>query len=188
MGKTSKSIEPYGAQNLLIRFSGDGQIMRTTRHSIFLLLVLTVAFAKAQNANDWENPQIIGVNKEQTTAMFIGTYQSTLTNFITPYISTQDNSNRCDTRVAKFTDKSGHGMEIKGIQPFAFRAWPYLESDLEAAKHDFEITHRDFININIDSKIHVVGGDDSWGARTHKKYTIDGNKAISFGFIFQPVQ
>ena len=44
--------------------------MRTTRHLIFLLLVLTVAVAKAQNANDWENPQTIGINKEQATATF----------------------------------------------------------------------------------------------------------------------
>ena len=44
--------------------------MRTTRHLIFLHLVLTVAVAKAQNANDWENPQTIGINKEQTTATF----------------------------------------------------------------------------------------------------------------------
>ena len=42
--------------------------MRTIRYLIFLLLVLTVVFVKAQNTNDWENPQIIGVNKEQTTA------------------------------------------------------------------------------------------------------------------------
>ncbi len=39
--------------------------MRTMRYPIFLLLVLTVAFAKVQNTNDWENPQIIGINKKQ---------------------------------------------------------------------------------------------------------------------------
>jgi len=117
----------------------------------------------------------------------LGLYNSELEDFITPYISPQDNSNRCDTRIAKFTDKSGHGIEIKGIQAFAFRAWPYLESDLEAAKHDYEIQQRDFININVDYKIHGVGGDNSWGARTHKKYTIDGNQPISFEFIIQAV-
>ncbi|WP_185957464.1 glycoside hydrolase family 2 TIM barrel-domain containing protein [Saccharicrinis carchari] len=113
----------------------------------------------------------------------LGLYKSELNDFITPYISPQDNSNRCDTRLAKFTAKSGQGITIEGIQSFSFRAWPYLESDLEAAKHNHEIEQRDFININIDSKIHGVGGDDSWGAKTHKKYTIDGNKPISFGFI-----
>ena len=118
----------------------------------------------------------------------LGLYNSELKDFITPYISPQDNSNRCDTRMAKFTDKSGHGIEIKGIQPFSFRAWPYLERDLESAKHNYQIRQRDFVNINIDYRIHGVGGDDSWGARTHKKYTIDGNQPISFGFIINPIQ
>ncbi|RIJ50849.1 DUF4981 domain-containing protein [Maribellus luteus] len=117
---------------------------------------------------------------------FLGKYSSDLDNFITHYISPQDNSNRCDTRFAQFTNESGEGIRINGIKPFSFRAWPYLESDLEDAKHDYEIKHRDFININIDYKIHGVGGDDSWGARTHKKYTINGNKPVSFGFIILP--
>ncbi len=117
---------------------------------------------------------------------FLGKYSSDLDNFITHYISPQDNSNRCDTRFAQFTNESGEGIRINGIKPFSFRAWPYLESDLEDAKHDYEIKHRDFININIDYKIHGVGGDDSWGARTHEKYTINGNKPVSFGFIILP--
>ena len=124
---------------------------------------------------------------DRKTGAFVGTYHSTLNDFITPYISSQDNSNRCDTRHAKFSNQAGDGIVIIGIQAFSLRAWPYLESDLETAKHNFEITHQDFININIDYKIHGVGGDDSWGARTHKKYTIDGNKAISFGFIIKPI-
>ena len=125
---------------------------------------------------------------DRKTGAFIGTYNSSLSDFITPYISAQDNSNRCDTRYAKFTNKAGNGISIKGIQPFSFRAWPYLESDLENAKHNYEITQRDFININIDYKIHGVGGDDSWGARTHNKYTISGREAISFGFIIKPIR
>ena len=125
---------------------------------------------------------------DRKTGAFIGTYQSSLKDFSTPYISPQDNSNRYDTRLAKFTNEAGDGIKIEGIQPFSFRAWDYLESDLETAKHDYEITRRDFININIDSKIHGVGGDDSWGARTHKKYTVDGNQPISFGFIIKPIQ
>jgi beta-galactosidase len=125
---------------------------------------------------------------DRKNGALLGLYKSTLDDFITPYISPQDNSNRCDTRFAQFTNKSGKGIEFKGVKPFSFRAWPYLESDLEAAKHDYEITQRDFININIDYKIHGVGGDDSWGARTHKKYTIDGNEPLSFGFIISPIK
>ena len=123
---------------------------------------------------------------DRKNGALLGLYKSALDDFITPYISPQDNSNRCDTRFAQFTSESGEGIRINGIKPFSFRAWSYLESDLEAAKHNYEISRRDFININIDYKIHGVGGDDSWGARTHEKYTIDGNKPYAFGFILKP--
>jgi beta-galactosidase len=113
----------------------------------------------------------------------LGEYSSDLANFISNYISPQDNSNRCDTRYASFSNPQGKGIKIQGIQPFLFRAWPYMEDDLEQAKHPHEIQHRDFININIDYKIHGVGGDDSWGARTHERYTINGNRPLNFSFM-----
>jgi len=39
--------------------------------------------------------------------------------------------------------------------------------------------------LNIDLNIHGVGGNDSWGARTLEKYTIDGNKPYRYGFIME---
>ena len=44
--------------------------------------------------------------------------------------------------------------------------------DLATAKHDFELPERDFITVNLDYKQMGVGGDDSWGARTHPEYTL----------------
>ena len=145
-----------------------------------------VAIPKQYAGIDWYGRGPQENYPDRKTGAFIGSYHSLLNDFITSYISPQDNSNRCDTRWVKFTNEVGEGVLIKGIQPFSFRAWPYLENDLEAAKHPYKIGERDLININIDYKIHGVGGDDSWGARTHEKYTVDGNQPISFGFIFQP--
>jgi beta-galactosidase len=76
-------------------------------------------------------------------------------------------------------------IKISGLQPLCFRAWPYSEEDLEIAQHDFQLPHRDFINLNIDMNIHGVGGDDTWGAKTMEKYTIPGNKPYSYGFILE---
>ncbi|WP_223552244.1 glycoside hydrolase family 2 TIM barrel-domain containing protein [Aestuariivivens sp. NBU2969] len=122
---------------------------------------------------------------DRKTGALYSKYKMLLGNFITPYISPQDNANRTDVRWFKLSDGTGNGIEIKGLQPMSFRAWPYTEDDLENAKHDYEIAQRNFINLNIDYKVHGVGGDDSWGARTHSEYTIDGNNPISFGFIIQ---
>jgi beta-galactosidase len=44
--------------------------------------------------------------------------------------------------------------------------------DLEEAKHLHELPQRDTITVNLDYKQMGVGGDDSWGARTHPEYTL----------------
>ena len=115
----------------------------------------------------------------------IGLYESKLENFITDYIAPQDNANRCDVRWFSLADQNGNQIHVIGLQELCFRAWPYTEDDLEKAKHPFDLPVRDFINLNIDLNIHGVGGNDTWGARTLDKYTIDGNKPYSFGFILE---
>ena len=124
---------------------------------------------------------------DRKTSAFYGIYEKPLSEFITHYISPQDNSNRCDVRWFRFQDKNGTGVEIEGLQPLSFRAWPYTEDDLEKAKHDYELPDRDFINLNIDYKVHGVGGNNSWGKKTLPQYTIDGNKPWSYGFIIKPL-
>jgi len=120
---------------------------------------------------------------DRKKSAMLGIYNKQLEEFITPYISTQDNANREDNRWVVFSHSTGHGIRIDGLQPFALRAWPYLESDLEETKHDFELPDRDFINVNIDKLVHGVGGSNSWGKRTLPQYTIDGNKQWSYGFV-----
>jgi beta-galactosidase len=74
-------------------------------------------------------------------------------------------------------------LRVEGLQPLCFRAWPWLESDIEKAGHPFELPENDFINVNIDLNIHGVGCNDGWGAQTLEKYTINANQPYSYGFI-----
>ena len=122
---------------------------------------------------------------DRKTGYLIGLYESDLDNFITDYVAPQDNANRCDVRWFSLADQNGNKIHVNGLQPLCFRAWPYTEDDLEKAKHPFELPVRDLINLNIDLNIHGVGGNDAWGARTLDKYTIDGNKPYSYGFIME---
>jgi len=122
---------------------------------------------------------------DRKTGTLIGLYESELANFITDYIAPQDNANRCDVRWFSLADQNGNQIYVTGLQELCFRAWPYTESDIEKARHPFELPARDMINLNIDLNIHGVGGNDSWGARTMDKYTIDGNKPYRYGFILE---
>jgi len=120
---------------------------------------------------------------DRKTAALIGLYESKLENFITNYAVPQDNANRCDVRWFSLADQSDNSVNVTGLEPLCFRAWPYNEDDLEKANHPFDLPTRDFINLNIDLNIHGVGGDDSWGAPTMEKYTNAGNKPYTYGFI-----
>ncbi|MBK5246147.1 MAG: DUF4981 domain-containing protein [Peptostreptococcaceae bacterium] len=137
------------------------------------------------NTIDWYGRGPFENYPDRKTGYPIGLNELKLENFITDYVVPQDNSNRCDVRWFTFSNRNEGSMKVTGLQPLCFRAWPYTEDDLEKARHPYELPNRDFINLNIDLNIHGVGGNDSWGARTLEKYTIDGNKPYNYGFILE---
>ncbi len=134
---------------------------------------------------DWYGRGLQENYPDRKTGYFIGKYSLPLEKFIVNYIAPQDNANRTDVRWFSLSEKEGKTIRITGLQPINFRAWPYNEDDLEKAMHPYELPNHDFINLNIDLNIHGVGGNDSWGARTLDKYTIDGNKPFCYGFIME---
>jgi len=86
------------------------------------------------------------------------------------------------------------------MQPFNFRVWPYNESDLYSfntlkaknlitdqlrRKHYYDLPDRGYINVNLDSAIHGVGGDNSWGGETMKKYHVRADIPHHFSFVLK---
>ena len=58
------------------------------------------------------------------------------------------------------------GIEISAVdRAFGFNVWPYPQSELEKARHQWEITRSGELTVNIDAVQMGVGGDNSWGAR-----------------------
>lgn len=113
---------------------------------------------------------------DRKSGYLYGRYEAMLSDFVTPYIYPQDNSNRSDVQKSCFVSESGDFITIEtNYKPFNLRAWPYTEQDIEKSRHNYELPTRDFININVDALIHGVGGNDAWGARTLPEYSIDPN-------------
>jgi beta-galactosidase len=67
-------------------------------------------------------------------------------------------------------------------------AWPYRQSDLENIAHPYQIPARDTVTVNLDYRQMGVGGDDSWGARTHSEYSLPANRSYSYQVRLEPVQ
>ncbi|MFD0750009.1 glycoside hydrolase family 2 TIM barrel-domain containing protein [Mucilaginibacter calamicampi] len=120
---------------------------------------------------------------DRKTGSMVGLYSLKLKDFMTDYAASQDNANRTDVRWFSFGAADGNAIKVEGLQPLCFHAWNYTEDDLEKVRHSFELPERDFINLNIDLNVHGLGGNDSWGAKTMSKYTIDGKKPYHYGFV-----
>lgn len=126
---------------------------------------------------------------DRKTASFVGKYNSTITAFEEFYETPQENSNRTDNRWVIFENKSAEGIAFIGFPTIDFSALYYTPWDLtldeRGAIHSYELRKNNFISVNIDYKQTGVGGDDSWGARAHSKYTLR-TKEYSYKFIIVP--
>ena len=73
-----------------------------------------------------------------------------------------------------------------GIEPISVSAHRYTTEDMERAKHKHEMERRDFVTLNLDHRQTGVGGDNSWGARAHPRYTLEPG-AYRYSFRLRPV-
>lgn len=105
------------------------------------------------------------------------------------YVRSQDNGNRSDVRWFSIGQKGGPGLRIEALgSPINFSVLPYTLDDLMPAKHEHELPKRDYHTVFVDAKLHGVGGDNSWGARTHPQYTLPGNEPRELKFRLSPMK
>lgn len=125
---------------------------------------------------------------DRRTSAPIGRYESTVTEWVTPYVRPQENANRCDVRWLSLTDERGAGLRVdaSAAQPLSVSAWPYAMEDLAAATHDFELPKRGFITVNLDHLQMGVGGDNSWGLPVNEPYRIKPDRRYQWSFILSP--
>ena len=77
-----------------------------------------------------------------------------------------------DVRWVQLTDSRNKGIRFTADTVLQFIAHDYTDEDIENARHEHEITRRDFIQIQLDHQQMGIGGDNSWGAEVHEKYWV----------------
>lgn len=122
---------------------------------------------------------------DRCTGQAVGLYSGSVEQMLHVYTRPQESSNRTEVRWLMLADKDGTGLLAVGMPLLSVSAWPYSMEDLEKAMHINELPRRDFITVNLDWKQMGVGGDDSWGARTHPEYTLPA-KPYSYQFRLKP--
>ena len=129
---------------------------------------------------------------DRNTSSLIGIYNARVKDLYVPYIRPQENGHRSDTRWVSFTDYTGKGIFIESQTPIGFNAHHQDISDFDPGeekqqRHTSDITNKNFVAVSIDYKHMGVGGDDSWGARPHKEYTISAQD-YKFKYTIRPIR
>ena len=105
---------------------------------------------------------------------------------LTPYLMPQECGNRTGIRWADITDAKGRGLRL-WLNGGEFSALPWTPHELENAAHGFELPPVCYTVLKMSAIQMGVGGDDSWGARTHDEYLPDVSGPMEFRFSFRGI-
>jgi beta-galactosidase len=107
----------------------------------------------------------------------IAIYSGRVADQIHPYVRPQESGYKTDVRWVSLTRADGIGVLATGLPLVSAGASPFLYEDYDSARgagqrHTADMRPRDLVAFNVDLGQMGVGGDTSWGARTHPEYTL----------------
>lgn len=108
-----------------------------------------------------------------------GVWNTTVDKLFTNYVVPQENGNRTDVQWVSVNRDDGLGFFIKGSN-FNFSAREYTTDNLDKANHTYELEKSDFIELNLDYKLHGIGSA-SCGPGVLEKYELK-NEDFKFSF------
>jgi beta-galactosidase len=122
---------------------------------------------------------------DRKTSAFVGRYKGKVADQLFRYVSPQESGYHTETRWVALTDGRGNGLLATGPEQICFSALPYTAEDLtersRGTMYPTDLVPRPFVTWYLDLGQMGVGGDDSWGARTHAEYTFP---AKEYGYRF----
>lgn len=113
----------------------------------------------------------------------LGIFKDKVADRMSAYMVPQECGNITDVRYAKMIDERGRGLMFAG-DGLSFSALPYSPHELESATHPNELPPIHYTYVRVAKEQMGVGGDNSWGARTHDEYLIDVSSPVDFEFSF----
>ena len=116
----------------------------------------------------------------------LGIYKNKVVDNMAKYLNPQECGNKVGVRWASITDKKGRGMLFTGDK-MEFSALPYTPHEIENARHAFELPKVHYTVVRVSKQQMGIGGDDSWGAKTHEEYLLNAEKKMEFSFGFKGI-
>ena len=118
----------------------------------------------------------------------LGVYRSDVTRELTPYLRPQESGSRTGVRWAEVTDDRGAGLRFDCAGGMEFSALPWTPFEVENAAHHVELPPISRTVLRPALMRRGVGGDNSWGARTHPEYLLPTGRELAFTFTFHGVR
>lgn len=128
---------------------------------------------------------------DRKTGAPFGLYRGTAWEQYHKYVRPQENGNKTDVRWFAVYNASGTGLMAVGDSVISTEVYNYNQYDLDhpgknaPQKHCNDIKKQNLVTWNIDYQQMGVGGDNSWGAPVHKKYTLPARNYF-FEFTLVP--
>lgn len=116
----------------------------------------------------------------------LGIYRNLVQDNMSRYMVPQECGNKTEVRYAKVTDALGRGFLFAGNK-MHFSALPYTPHEMENAMHPYELPEVHYTVIRAAAEQMGVGGDNSWGARTHEEFLLDVSERMEFSFYMKGI-
>jgi beta-galactosidase len=117
----------------------------------------------------------------------IGLYNGKIKEQFVPYIKPQECGNKTEVRWACLSNNEGIGIKIKGEPVIELNALPYTITELEENDHPYKLPQSDKVMVRVNHKQMGVGGDDTWGSKTHEEFTLYANKTYTYSYIIKGI-
>ena len=185
---------PVSECRLAYEVFGDGSVKTTLTYDPVKELGDMPEFGVLFKFNaDYDHVKWYGLGPAETYAdrkhgAKLGIYENLVSDNLARYLVPQECGNKEDVRWASVTDRKGRGMFFemdKNSGPMMFSALPYTPHEMENAMHPYELPEVHYTVVRAAKAQMGIGGDDSWGARTHSEYLLNADGKMEFSFVFR---
>ena len=115
----------------------------------------------------------------------IAIHEGEIEDQLQPYLKPQESGNKVEVRWLKLMNEHGKGIQISGSPTIEVNALPYTPFELEAVSHHYKLLKPNKVAVRVNGWQMGVGGDDSWGQKTHPEYRLFANQMYQFTFSIQ---
>lgn len=189
-----KGIRNYFSVNVVYTVYGDGLVsVESTLHkSLFgcrelqrfgLMAELPGQFSEIEfygRGSDEKMENLCDMNSHAV----VGIYKTTVKDMYEPYVMPQDYGNCGGVKYLKLSDGCSNTLTVYGEPKFSFSAHDCLQSVLDSAKHQEEVTHENTTVLCIDGFMRGTG-TNTCGPDTLPKYRVKTDKPLTFKFSFR---